>query len=168
MSFLLYHLVFCWKKMCLRVHNITKKMNSFLTKKYNSLKWEQRGYVAYLINTVKPEFFIDIFDKLCLLGRNFYLNFCEGPTSTLLKSVYIFEGGERKMSSSIWTYNTLDSLTNCCNLDSVVTCIYNKLFKFLTDPQITLLPTSAAGRHLVHILVWFHVFRYSLTVELYM
>ena len=46
-------------------------------------------------------FFVDAFDKLCLFGRNFYLNFCEGPTSTLHKSVYIFEGGERKMSSSV-------------------------------------------------------------------
>lgn len=50
------------------------------------------------------------------------------PTSTLLKSVYSFEGGEKKMSSSVRKYYTRDSLTKCCNLDSVVkTCIYNQL-----------------------------------------
>jgi hypothetical protein len=72
----------------------------------------------------------------------------------LLKSVYSFEDCEKKMSSSVRKYYTLDSLTKCCNLDSVVkTCIYNKHFKFLTDPQITLISTSAASRHLAHILV---------------
>jgi hypothetical protein len=44
-------------------------------------------------------FVVDVFNKLWLFGRHFYLNFCEGPTSTLLKSVYSFEGGEKKMSN---------------------------------------------------------------------
>lgn len=146
-----------------------KEDEQLLDREIQQLEMRAKRVCSLSYKHCSARIFVDAFDKWCLLGRNFYLNFCEGPTSTLLKSVYSLEGGERKMSSSVWKYYTLDSLTKCCNIDSVVkTCIYNKLFKYLTDQQITLISTSAASRHLAHILVWVHVFRYSLTVEPYM